>query len=88
MWRAAIGAHSAVREAMGIGFPGGTYSHLFYVADVDATGPPLDQDIHVDLDDADLLAIFPMSEASIRLVGTIPQDATRFEDVSQRRSSR
>ena len=78
------GAHSAVREAMGIGFPGGTYSHLFYVADVDATGAPVDQDIHVDLDDADLLAIFPMSGQSIRLVGTIPEDATRFEDVSQR----
>src|SRR6185369_8636306 len=27
------GAHSTVREALGIGFPGGTYAHLFYVAD-------------------------------------------------------
>src|SRR5882757_3815639 len=30
------GAHSAVREVLGIGFPGGTYAHLFYVADVEA----------------------------------------------------
>src|ERR1700681_3817224 len=30
------GAHSAVREGLRIGFPGGTYHHLFYVADVDA----------------------------------------------------
>ena len=30
------GAHSTVREALGIGFPGGTYAHLFYVADVEA----------------------------------------------------
>src|ERR1700688_5071819 len=27
------GAHSAVRQALAIGFPGGTYDHLFYVAD-------------------------------------------------------
>jgi hypothetical protein len=85
------GARSAVRESMGIGFGGGTYSHLFYVADVDATGPPVDRDIHVDLDESDLLAIFPMSgENRIRLVGTIPDDAVRdesafgFADVSRR----
>src|SRR5262249_40273623 len=30
------GAHSTVRETLGTGFPGGTYSGLFYVADVDA----------------------------------------------------
>src|SRR5262249_12656186 len=33
------GAHSAVREALSIGFEGGTYEHLFYVADVEADGP-------------------------------------------------
>src|SRR5271166_1529769 len=32
------GAHSVVRETLGIGFPGGTYAHLFYVADVEASG--------------------------------------------------
>jgi FAD binding domain-containing protein len=31
------GAHSAVRETLGIGFPGGTYDQLFYVADVRIT---------------------------------------------------
>jgi 2-polyprenyl-6-methoxyphenol hydroxylase-like FAD-dependent oxidoreductase len=30
------GARSTVRETLGIGFPGGTYAHLFYVADVEA----------------------------------------------------
>jgi 2-polyprenyl-6-methoxyphenol hydroxylase-like FAD-dependent oxidoreductase len=30
------GAHSTVREALHIGFPGGAYAHLFYVADVEA----------------------------------------------------
>ena len=33
------GAHSRVREVLGIGFPGGTYEQLFYVADVEARGP-------------------------------------------------
>lgn len=33
------GGHSRVRELLGTGFPGGTYAHVFYVADVDATGP-------------------------------------------------
>jgi 2-polyprenyl-6-methoxyphenol hydroxylase-like FAD-dependent oxidoreductase len=28
------GAHSRVRETLTIGFPGGTYDQLFYVADV------------------------------------------------------
>src|SRR5690242_1282362 len=32
------GARSTIREALGFGFPGGTYEHLFYVADVDARG--------------------------------------------------
>jgi 2-polyprenyl-6-methoxyphenol hydroxylase-like FAD-dependent oxidoreductase len=85
------GAHSIVRQASGIGFGGGTYSHLFYVADVDATGPAVDNDIHVDLDESDLLAIFPMTGKNrVRLVGTIPDDTVKdentfgFADVSRR----
>src|SRR5260221_9452229 len=67
----------------------GTYSRLFYVADVDAAGPPVNREIHIDLDQADLLAIFPMDGKSrIRLVGTLPDDAASgdvtFEDVSGR----
>src|SRR5262249_27894138 len=45
-WEAAYiagcdGAHSIVRQTMGMGFPGGTYRQLFYVADVQASGPAL-----------------------------------------------
>ncbi|MBV8518450.1 MAG: FAD-dependent monooxygenase [Acidobacteria bacterium] len=82
------GAHSAVRDGLGTTFSGGTYSRLFYVADVDAAGPVVDRDIHVELDRADLLAIFPMdSKTRIRIVGTMRDDAAdtpRFEDVSTR----
>jgi 2-polyprenyl-6-methoxyphenol hydroxylase-like FAD-dependent oxidoreductase len=82
------GAHSTVRETLGIGLPGGTYSHLFYVADVVADGPVVNGDIHIDLDAADLLAVFPMKGAGhIRLVGTVreePGEEITFEDVAAR----
>src|SRR5690348_6408583 len=31
------GTHSFLRKALGLDFPGGSYSHIFYVADVQAT---------------------------------------------------
>ena len=42
------GARSLVRETMGVGFPGGTYQQVLYVADVEASGPALDGELHVD----------------------------------------
>ncbi|MGH7621319.1 MAG: FAD-dependent monooxygenase, partial [Gemmatimonadaceae bacterium] len=66
------GAHSAVRETLGIGFPGGTYERLFYVADVVATGPMTDSELHVALERSDLLAVFPMKGSGrVRFVGTV-----------------
>jgi 2-polyprenyl-6-methoxyphenol hydroxylase-like FAD-dependent oxidoreductase len=85
------GARSIVRETLRIDFPGGTYSRLFYVADVETTGRCIDHDIHVELDEAELLAVFPLKgDNRLRLVGTLPADATRdgrepsFEDVGER----
>jgi 2-polyprenyl-6-methoxyphenol hydroxylase-like FAD-dependent oxidoreductase len=86
------GAHSAVRTTLDIGFGGGTYDHLFYVADVQAAGAVVDGNIHVALDTTDFLAIFGRRPAgAVRLVGTVRDDATRispekvsWEDVSQR----
>ena len=55
------GAHSTVRGALGIGFPGGTYERLFYVADVAAARRRWPtSELHVALDDADFLAVFPL----------------------------
>jgi 2-polyprenyl-6-methoxyphenol hydroxylase-like FAD-dependent oxidoreductase len=51
------GAHSVARQTMATGFSGGTYRQVFYVADVEASGPPLDGELHVDLDEADFLAV-------------------------------
>jgi 2-polyprenyl-6-methoxyphenol hydroxylase-like FAD-dependent oxidoreductase len=87
------GAHSHVRETLSIGFPGGTYEHLFYVADVEAAGPVMNGDIHVALDRADFLAVFPLKQTHrARLVGTVRDEAQtahrrenlNWEDVSRR----
>jgi 2-polyprenyl-6-methoxyphenol hydroxylase-like FAD-dependent oxidoreductase len=85
------GAHSAVREALATGFPGGTYSGLFYVADVDAAGPAADGEIHVDLEEADFLAVFPLKGTGrLRLIGPVSWEPERehrdltFDDVGER----
>ncbi|MGA8030529.1 MAG: FAD-dependent monooxygenase [Bryobacteraceae bacterium] len=72
------GARSIVREALKIGFPGGEYTHLFYVADVEGSGPAINGDAHVGLEKADFLAIFPLKgEGRVRLVGTVREEAQR-----------
>jgi 2-polyprenyl-6-methoxyphenol hydroxylase-like FAD-dependent oxidoreductase len=84
------GAHSTVREALRIGFPGGTYAHVFYVADVQASGATMNGEIHVGLDTSDFLAVFPLQdEGRARLVGTVQEgehqlDNLSWNDVSQR----
>jgi 2-polyprenyl-6-methoxyphenol hydroxylase-like FAD-dependent oxidoreductase len=86
------GAHSTVREALGIGFPGGTYEHLFYVADVEATGETMNGELHVALDRKDFLVVFPLKgERRARLIGTVREEEIGkqhedlgWEDVSKR----
>jgi 2-polyprenyl-6-methoxyphenol hydroxylase-like FAD-dependent oxidoreductase len=70
------GARSAVREALKIDFPGGTYAHRFYVADVQAGGAAMNGEMHVALDATDFLAIFPLpGEGRARLIGTVRDGA-------------
>jgi 2-polyprenyl-6-methoxyphenol hydroxylase-like FAD-dependent oxidoreductase len=85
------GARSKVRETIGTGFPGGTYEHLFYVADAEATGPAIDGELHIDLDQADFVAVFPLAgQGRARLIGTVRDeraghaDTLTFADVSDR----
>jgi 2-polyprenyl-6-methoxyphenol hydroxylase-like FAD-dependent oxidoreductase len=85
------GAHSIVRQILHLDFPGGTYDHLFYVADVEASGPVMNGELHVALDRADFVAIFPLRDSTrVRLVGTIRDAAAQhpenlaWNDVSQR----
>ncbi len=80
------GAHSAVRHALGIGFPGGTYEHDFFVADIAGDGPALDGEVHISLDSSDFLAVFPLAgPGHARLIGTVRRlhgVEPRWEDVS------
>jgi len=78
------GAHSTVRETLGIGFPGGTYEHLFYVADVDAHGPAVNGELHASLDDAEFVAIFPLKgDRRVRFVGVVREEAeTKGEELT------
>jgi 2-polyprenyl-6-methoxyphenol hydroxylase-like FAD-dependent oxidoreductase len=70
------GVHSVVRQTLAIGFPGGTYDHLFYVADVEARGPAMNGELHAALDTSDFLAVFPLKEEGhARLIGTVRTDA-------------
>jgi 2-polyprenyl-6-methoxyphenol hydroxylase-like FAD-dependent oxidoreductase len=85
------GARSTVRSAIGAGFPGGTYRQVYYVADVEAAGASVDGELHVDLDEADFLAVFPLAgDGRARLIGTVRDEraehpeALEFEDVSAR----
>ncbi len=85
------GAHSIVRETIGTGFPGGTYRQIFYVADVDAAGPALNGELHIDLDEADFLGLFPLAgQGKARLIGTVRDERAAdagkltFNDVSNR----
>ncbi|GAC1548237.1 MAG: FAD-dependent monooxygenase [Vulcanimicrobiaceae bacterium] len=71
------GAHSTVRAALDVGFRGGTYAALFYVADIVASGAVTDGELHAALDHADFLAVFPMKgRGQVRLVGVLraPRD--------------
>jgi 2-polyprenyl-6-methoxyphenol hydroxylase-like FAD-dependent oxidoreductase len=85
------GAHSAVRDGLRIGFPGGTYSHLFYVADVEARGATMNGELHVAMDQTDFLVVFPLkADGRARLIGTVRESAAQaydnlsWNDVSRR----
>lgn len=81
------GARSRVRDQLGLSFAGGTYEHLFYVADtqVDWDLPP--GELTVCLSDATFAAFFPMpGERRYRVVGVLPPGADseqglRFEAI-------
>lgn len=82
------GAHSRVRESLAINFGGGTYDHLYYVADVKTDGPP-NVDLVGHLGANTFALMLPVrSRGMQRLIGIMPEpDAAAgqaepdFEDV-------
>ena len=83
------GASSAVRKALDIGFPGGTYEQTFYVADTVTEGLPPDpqagRQLQISLAPRTFNAFFPMPGGRTRIIGLLPDgtrpDAATFADV-------
>ena len=77
------GARSAVRELSGITFPGAPYEHVFFVADTQATGPMVPDEINVYLWRDGFHLLFPMRGTNHwRLVGILPPELRGREDVT------
>jgi 2-polyprenyl-6-methoxyphenol hydroxylase-like FAD-dependent oxidoreductase len=79
----ADGAHSAVRKQSKIPFNGETYSHNFYLADVELENAELnDSKVHLFLGKRGFSAFFPMPEASrYRALGNLPEEPENKEDL-------
>jgi 2-polyprenyl-6-methoxyphenol hydroxylase-like FAD-dependent oxidoreductase len=70
------GARSIVRDTLKTGFPGGTYNHMFYVADTEGSGPVMNGELNLALDGADFLAVFPLKgEGRARFIGTVEENS-------------
>jgi 2-polyprenyl-6-methoxyphenol hydroxylase-like FAD-dependent oxidoreductase len=81
------GAHSAVRSLNGIEFRGAPYEHTFFVADTQATGEMVPDELNVYLWEEGFHLFFPMRGTDHwRVVGIVPpslrgRDDLTFEDV-------
>ena len=80
------GARSTVRELCGITFPGAPYEHVFFVADIEATGQMVPDEVNVYLWRDGFHLFFPMrGRDHWRIVGILPvalrnRDDLRFEE--------
>ncbi len=85
------GAHSTVRNTLGMSFEGGTYSQIFFVADVEAEGAvTANQEGYFCLNPKDFCLVFPLKKKNIRIIGIVPDDVKKdiatlsFDDVAKR----
>ncbi|HEX6342441.1 FAD-dependent monooxygenase [Umezawaea sp.] len=76
------GAHSAVRKAAGIGFPGAPLAERFLLADVRADLPLERDSVAVWLSGEDLLAAFPLPGGVWRLMAPAPSGFADDGDVT------
>jgi 2-polyprenyl-6-methoxyphenol hydroxylase-like FAD-dependent oxidoreductase len=73
------GARSCVRETLGLGFPGGTYEQLFFVADV-KTSRGFSRDLDINLGEHILTLMFPVRSTGMqRLIGLVPPELSHLE---------
>ncbi len=75
------GSRSAVRHGLRIGFPGGSYEAVFFVADLKGTGPCVNGDLNGCLGAADFCFVIPVRHrGSLRLIGIVPEELTSRGD--------
>ena len=77
------GGRSAVRELSGITFPGAPYEHVFFVADTEATGPMVAEELNVYLWRDGFHLFFPMrGRDRWRVIGILPKKLRGKDDVT------
>ncbi|MBV8198329.1 MAG: FAD-dependent monooxygenase, partial [Candidatus Eremiobacteraeota bacterium] len=80
------GAHSVVRQTLGLGFAGGTYDQLYFVCDAKAASG-FERDLYVNIGTHTLCLMFPVRSSGMqRLIGLVPPefsdaDQLTFEDI-------
>lgn len=82
------GSHSEVRKTLRIGFPGGSYQAVFFVADLVGEGPCVNGDLNMCLSANDFCAVIPVRhKGTLRLIGIVPEalkergDDLTFEEI-------
>jgi 2-polyprenyl-6-methoxyphenol hydroxylase-like FAD-dependent oxidoreductase len=76
------GARSTVRELSGIAFPGAPYEHVFFVADTEAVGPMVSDELNVFLWRSGFHLYFPMKGTNHwRVIGILPRELEKADVV-------
>lgn len=76
------GAKSSVRDLNGITFPGAPYEHVFFVADVQAAGSMVADEVNIYLFRAGFHLLFPMrGKDHWRIVGILPPELRGKDDL-------
>jgi 2-polyprenyl-6-methoxyphenol hydroxylase-like FAD-dependent oxidoreductase len=82
------GSRSVVRDLNGIGFPGAAYEHVFFVADTEAVGPMVQDELNVYLWRDGFHLFFPMrGRDRWRVIGILPEEFSgkpdlKFDDLT------
>jgi len=77
------GGHSTVRELCGIQFPGAPYEHVFFVADTEAIGDMVPEELNVYLWRDGFHLFFPMAgDNRWRVIGILPKRLRNRDDVT------
>ncbi len=83
------GAHSFVRHALDIPFQGGSYDHIFFVADAVAAGEALENGLQISVSRKSFCIVLPLpKENGVRLIGIVPPESEQkasitYEDVAE-----